>query len=366
MHTSWLLAALGATAAVAAPASKKSSVRTGPFTFPLPDGFPNPSAAQMQGIYKRAHGTLPNGALPNTISDTTAAVLELIATNELFEVGYFYDLISNMTNGVSGYCVGDKGLETQADYDLALRALKAIDAQEQLHALGANGILAHAGRATIVPCQYTYPVATFEDAITFASTFTDVVLGTLQEVIGAFAGDGDAELAPLIGSIIGNEAEQVGYFRIEHRSPIRIPSSLPFLTASSGPFANSLLNQQVLVPGSCPNASAIAKNVPSFPALTVVTSPVTLQTTTINYSFAASSVSAASGLSVAYINGQNVPVVEAVSNPSFANGKVTFSATFPGDLHGLTIVAVTKNAGPFTSASNVAANTVYGPGIIEL
>ena len=43
-----------------------------------------------------------------------------------------------------------------------------------------------------------------DDAINLARTFTDVVLGTLQDAQSAFATDGDAELVPLIGSVIGN------------------------------------------------------------------------------------------------------------------------------------------------------------------
>ena len=68
---------------------------------------------------------------------------------------------------------------------------------------GANGILASANETTIQPCEYIFPVDNFDDAINLARTFTDVVLGTLQDAQSAFATDGDAELVPLIGSVIG-------------------------------------------------------------------------------------------------------------------------------------------------------------------
>ena len=48
-----------------------------------------------------------------------------------------------------------------------------------------------------------FPVDNLDDAINLARTFTDVVLGTLQDAQNAFATDGDSELVSLIGSIIG-------------------------------------------------------------------------------------------------------------------------------------------------------------------
>ena len=48
---------------------------------------------------------------------------------------------------------------------------------------------------------------------------------------------------------------------------------------------------------------------------------------------------------------------------------VHFTAPFPYqeyEMDGLTIAAVTDNVGPFSDASEVAAVTLYGPGIIEV
>jgi len=165
-----------------------------PFTFPLANGFPNVDNATLRSIEEAAHGTLPNGALPTTLNATSVATLQLIAFNEIFEVAYFTSLIQNITNNVAGYEIDSAVLRT-----FVLNTLTAVQAQEELHYLGANGILASAGHPQILPCEYVFPVNNFDFAIEVASLFTDVVLGSLQDAQNNFATDGDAELVPLIG-----------------------------------------------------------------------------------------------------------------------------------------------------------------------
>ena len=149
-----------------------------PFKFPLANGFPDikvPSQA-LTDIEKIARGTLPNGALPTHLNASSVGVFSVIATNELFEVAYFTSLINNITNNVPGYEIGSPKVR-----EFVLNTLTTVQAQEELHAIGANGILASAGAKTIAPCEYVFPVDNFDDAITLAFTFTDVVLGTLQD-----------------------------------------------------------------------------------------------------------------------------------------------------------------------------------------
>lgn len=169
-----------------------------PFSFPLANGFPNVSNYTLRDIEEAAHGTLPNGPLPTTLNDTSVTVLELIAFNEAFEVAFFTSLIQNITNNVDGFHIDSPVLKS-----FVLSTLTAVQAQEELHFLGANGILQSAGKTQIQPCEYIFPTDDFDSAIRTASTFTDVVLGTLQDAQNAFATDGDAELVPLVGSIIG-------------------------------------------------------------------------------------------------------------------------------------------------------------------
>ena len=169
-----------------------------PFTFPLANGFPNVSDATLRSIEEQAHGTLPNGPLPTELNATSVTVIQLIAFNEAFEVAFFTSLLQNITNNVEGYQIDSHVLR-----DFVLATLTAVQAQEELHFLGANGILSSAKQTNIQPCEYVFPVDNFDDAINLARTFTDVVLGTLQDAQNAFATDGDSELVSLIGSVIG-------------------------------------------------------------------------------------------------------------------------------------------------------------------
>ena len=99
----------------AAPAAKRDYGNV----FPLADGFPNPSAAQLTDIENRAFGTLSNAPPPTTISTDGLTNLKLIALNELFEVAFFTELVANLTNKVSGYDLG-------YGHDFVLQTLEAV------------------------------------------------------------------------------------------------------------------------------------------------------------------------------------------------------------------------------------------------
>jgi hypothetical protein len=340
-----------------------SVVTAAPFKFPLQNGFPviaNPSDA-LTDIEKAAHGSLPNGAPPATLTEDTFTSLRLIAFNELFEVAFFTELIYNITNKVDGYNkIGD---DKEVDY--ILKALTAVQAQEELHALNANGALKHFNKDPIQPCQYNFPVTTFQEAIGLASTFTDVVLGTLQDVQSILAADGDNGLIGGVASVIGQEGEQNGYYRSLLG---KIPSALPFLTTSTREFAFSALNQAFVVPGSCPNINTI--NLPIFKNLDIVTRNVEDRRETLKFSIAPdSSIGEYSSLFITYINQQNTPVTEKVTDIDVRKDKVTFKALFPFDAatfgNGLTIAALTP-AGPFKDADAVAKAALAGPGLIEI
>jgi hypothetical protein len=355
-------------------------VSAAPFSFPLSNGFPkitNPSS-QLTAIEDQAHGTLPNGPPPPSITADTETTLEFIAFNELFEVAFFTELLSNITNNVPGYQIPDSN-----ERNTVITAITAVQAQEELHALNANGALTHFGVSPIQPCEYNFPVSDFTSAIALASTFTDVVLGTLQDVASLLATDGDDGLIRGIVSVVGQEGEQNGFYR---NILGKIPSALPFLTTSTREFAFSAINQNFVVPGSCPNIGEI--NLPIFQTLTVDTQNIQPTSQTLQFSVAINSThggppsgsrggwkrgapgsSYYSSLSVVYINQQNLPVVEPITNVSIQGGVVTFDAEFPFDqflMNGLTIAAVTNSAGPFASADAVAKATIFGPGLIEI
>jgi hypothetical protein len=154
---------------------------------------------------QQAHGTLPNGPLSKTLQPGDETIFELIAFNEFFEVAFFTSLLNNITHHVPGFFGDNEGIN-----NFVINTLKVVQAQEELHNLGANGILAAAGKETVQPCEYVFPTDNFEDAINLARTFTDVVLGTLQDALNGLATNGDIEYVPLIGSVIGQEGEQNG------------------------------------------------------------------------------------------------------------------------------------------------------------
>lgn len=135
------------------------------------------------------------------MQDATALTFQVIETAELFETAYFTSLIANITNNVPGYEIG-----SEAARNIILEALIAVQAQEELHAIGVNAILATAGRPTVQPCEYVFQVSDFDSAIALASAFTDaVILGALQDALLTFATDGDSAIVPLFASILGQE-----------------------------------------------------------------------------------------------------------------------------------------------------------------
>ncbi|KAJ5782309.1 hypothetical protein N7457_004083 [Penicillium paradoxum] len=321
----------------------------------LPDGMPYPGPSELEMIEEKAHGTLPNGPPPPALSEAGITNLKLIAFNELFEVAFFHQLITNITEKVPGYRFSE-----ERDYDFVLNGLKVILAQEELHALDANNALSHFAIDPIEPCHYTFPVDNFDAAIVLASTFTDVVLGTLQDVVERFAISGDFGLSREVASIIGQEGEQQGWFRVMQG---KVPSELPFLTTSDLNFAFTAI-QSFVVPGTCPNIDTIPLQ--TFEPLTFVNVP-TAKTKTIKVSFTDHHHTNETILWITYINQQNLPIVEPLRVLSKDDDDIIAEALFPYDAHemnGLTIAAVTSTDGPFPNAYSVAKDTLAGPGLI--
>ncbi|KAJ4359930.1 uncharacterized protein N0V89_000489 [Didymosphaeria variabile] len=327
------------------------------FSPSLPDDFPNPSQDQIDDIQDRAHGTLPNSPLPTGLSDDGITNFKLIAFNEIFEVAFFFELVQNITHNVEGYQFGE-------DKDQVLENLNVILAVEELHALGANAILQANHVDAIKPCKYNFPVSDFESAIALAATFTDVVLGTLQDVNDIFAQNTENGPVRLISSVIGNEGQQEGLFRIIQK---KTTPAQPFLTTSTRDFAFTAI-QGFVVPDSCPNIDTIPLN--TFKPLNVLTQNIEPKDQKIEFSFNLSEVDVdVESLSLVLINAQNKPIVEKLEDIEVKDGIVTFQADFPFEdflLYGLTIAAVTHSAESFDSADDVAKQTVFGPGLIEV
>lgn len=252
--------------------------------------------------------------------------------------------------------------------DYVVKSLMAIRDQEELHATAANAVLASAGASTIGACDYHFGVDNFADAVALAATFTDVVLGTLSEAQQTFALDGGqaaSGLVPILGSIIAQEGEQDGAYRLIQK---KVPSAAPFLTYSSGAFAFNAVAQNFLVPNSCSKASNVSElPFPSFKLLTPTSMPKAENSTlsfTTTYGQASQSAN-----HIVYISGINKPVVVPIKSVQKNGDMATVTADFPfeaGFSNGLTLAALTTSAGPFDSAKAVADKTVAGPGLIEV
>ncbi|KAL1848597.1 hypothetical protein Plec18167_002222 [Paecilomyces lecythidis] len=337
---------------------------------PLPDGMPNPNQAQLEDIERKARGTLPNTPPPSHISPEGIVSLKLIAFNELFEVAYFNDLLLNVTNNVPGY-----EIENADERKFVIKVLTAVLAQESLHALSANGALQSVGVDPIQPCEYTFPVTDFKSAIALAGTFTAVVLGTLQDAVDNFAKGGDNDVARQIASVIGNEGEQEGWYRLLQK---KIPNELPFLTTSVLDFAFTAV-QGFTVPGTCPNINEIPLK--TFKPLTILTppGPKTQEiTVALNLKEVETLEAELYGPSddnkpgeerwwITYINQLNKPIVESLKPGSVEGDNILATALFPYDenlMNGLTIAAITSNPGPFANADEVVNSTYFGPGLI--
>jgi hypothetical protein len=171
-------------------------------------------------------------------------------------------------------------------------------------------------------------------------------------------------LVGLVASIIGQEAEQVGGYRMIEK---RIPSSAPFLTTSTGEFAFNAIAQNFIVPGSC---DAVFKTigVPMLYTLAVVGDMPTDQNQTVT--FTTSCTHTTEGVNfLAYVTGQNSPVVVPISNVQVSGDMATFSASLPfanGFAKGLTIAAIVNSDTGLATAADVTAAAFAGPGLIQV
>lgn len=351
----------------------------------LGDNFPFPNEQQTEDIEAGAKGDLSNAPPPppNGLSQDTKTSIQFVAFNENVEAVFFQELLNNVTQGVSGYTFENRGVKAFIE-----NALEVIVKQEELHSINAENALkaVFGAENQIQPCQYTFPVDNFGDAINLAARFTDVVLGTLPDIIFHAAQDGDAAFTPGVAAALGNEGEQEGWFRT--LQGLR-PSELPFLTRSTRNFAFSAL-QDFTIPGSCPNEQLIDLTI--FQPFNAVADPPA-KTTDIEFTFPLKPtrfvpkgtktvdvdfVETYGGdkwqnkLFVTYLNQQDLPVSVPVKNVVFDENKEvgTITALFPFDtvhdqqMFGLTIATLTTSDN-LTSAAEMDSATILGPALLE-
>ncbi|KAK4197559.1 hypothetical protein QBC40DRAFT_231969 [Triangularia verruculosa] len=336
------------------------------------DGFPNPNATQLEFIENLADGTLSDAPPPPSLNESSIPIFQLINFNENFEVAFFTSLIENITTDEAGFTLPTEKKEQILDI------LTTVLAQEQLHAIDAANILKHFNASLIPePCTYIFPGATdINSSIALAATFTDVVLGTLQDAAEGLATNGDLGPIREVASIIGQEGQQSGFYRLLLNQK---PSEKPFLTTNVGAFAWSALQQFVV---SCPfNISEI--EIPIFPPLQVTNSsrgPI-IEPRNQRLSFVANLTGSSEAeqffnetdpdLFVTYFSGQLLPISVSVQDAQWFgenNTHLRFGAEFPFEeniLVGLTIAALTTKDN-FTSYAEVVNATIAAPGLIEV
>jgi hypothetical protein len=202
-----------------------------------------------------------------------------------------------------------------------------------------------------------------------------MVLGTLQDASQLIAKSGDDGVVRGVASVIGQEGEQNGFYRLLLGSK---PSEKPFMTTNVGSFAFSFL-QRFVVPGSCSfNISDIP--VPIFARLDVEDKSKGLDVQpkdqTLTFSADLSGVEAAKkhvggkgdGLFITYFSGQLLPISEPVSNVKWDGSKVTVDAFFPftaNVMQGLSVASLTTSAN-FSNAGAVPNTTLAAPALIQV
>jgi hypothetical protein len=379
--------ALAASSAVsAAPAAHKSSTG-GLVQLPLGDGFPKPSANQLKQIEKNAFGTLSNLPPPPKLSDDTLTSLRLVAFNENWESFFFANVLRKLDDAHFMRTLG----ELRVTKEVLKTSIESMLAVEELHSINANNALVKVGKvAPIAPCKYVFPVDDIKSAIVLAARFTDVVMGTLADVVVDAATAGDAGFTRGVVASAEDEGEQEGGFRLWLGN--NRPQSQPFLTAGVRDYAFSVL-QDFIVPGSCPNENEIDLTV--FQPLTAndpkarnqdiefsfslkptryVPSASTkgkelISTSKLNgFHSTYSHGSAWKGLYITYINGQNIISEPLKGAPKFDGEKITVKAFFPqeqNDIFGLTLAVLTDKK-DFTTFAEVEAATLFGPAPLEV
>ncbi|CAI7625253.1 unnamed protein product [Penicillium glandicola] len=333
-------------------------ILVGPFTFPLLNGFPFPGDAALEELFTRAGGNFTNASLAPKFDDDSLISWKLQAFNELMEVAFFTQLIANTTDRVSGV-----ELAPQHE-DYVLNSLRAIQAQEEIHAYNANDAVRHLTNGShIFPCVYVFRMSTFASAIAFAQTFTDMYIGLLTNIQQRTARSLGADSDSII-YVLGQSSAKKRTLQGKH------PSAEPFLTPSSRELPFSWLQRFIVpgsVPGSCPNSEAIPLRI--FPMLDVLT-PVR---GTGKVVFHVPSPVDAKKQSVAFVNGALVPTVALfrVTGPISCGKELVneIVADFPfaqNVLHGMTLASVVQRGLDFVTAEDVTNATLYGPAVIEV
>ena len=226
-----------------------------------------------------------------------------------------------------------------------------------------------------MPCKYQFPTSSVYEAIALAERFTDLVLGTLQDVAQSLARNGDAGPVRGVTASLGQEGQQEGFYRILLSKK---PSEKPFLTTNVAAFAFSALNQ-FIVKDSCPFPLSNIK-LPIFPPVQVLSgnagTNVDARDQHLAFRVDLTGVTAADeyvggpgdSLWITYFSGQLLPISMPIVNVKWSGRIATFEAEFPfsaNEMVGLTVASLTTKAN-FAAPGAVVAATLAAPGLIQV
>jgi hypothetical protein len=237
--------------------------------------------------------------------------------------------------------------------------------------------LASSNVTKVLPCQYQFPTSNIEEALDMATTFTDLTLGTLQDIAEVYADNNDTSLIRITASIIGQEGEQEAIFRLLQKKHRTAPT-IPFLTSSTREYAFSAL-QQFIVPNSCPSFGDL--DLPTFGILRTNEEKISVEDQMVQFNFDVQTLqlkdsggnndwiyNSTNQLALVYINQQNSPVTTMLQNIKIDRGLVSFEAFLPvasNQLYGLTITGVVFGHGPFDSLKAVTNATLFAPALLK-
>lgn len=198
-----------------------------------------------------------------------------------------------------------------------------------------------------------------------------MVLGALQGANVIFASENATEFVRIVSSVIGQEGEQNGAYRLYLEE---VPSESPFLTTVPAPFAWSAL-QLFVVPGSCPfDLKEI--NLPIFPSLNINGGPVAAlkaedQELTFSAKLAGSEAAKekkTTGLYITYVTGQQLPYSVPAQDVQWEGDEIKLKAKFPFRelvAEGFSHASLTT-AKDFPNADAIVKSTLAAPGVIQV
>ncbi|KIW00828.1 uncharacterized protein PV09_07588 [Verruconis gallopava] len=180
---------------------------------------------------------IPTSILPESISSNTLDNIQALLFVEHLESSFFTAAAANFSNWDTSNALNDSG-------DIIAR----IADQEQTHVRILQSMIDAYDIAPIRPCNYSFPVNSWNDFIFVAQRLTTVGMSALIGLSGELA-ETDPGLVSSLSSILTVEARHDAFLLLEEQ---QIPNPQAFDTIIHMLWAQNFALQYV-IPGSCPD-----------------------------------------------------------------------------------------------------------------